>query len=1136
MMASHHVLSVATHNVASLKSAKATFAAFDHFRRARQQVIFIQETHLDTLADLHRVKREWRWGPSFFSLATERYEGVAILFQDVEVTFQRVVELRKGRCVVLDVSLAGQPLRLINIYGPQSKWERKCLFSEIEPFLYTSKAILFGGDFNTVTRPKDRGGAKGRLRYDSLFLNKMVSQAGLVDVHIQHVPGLTGFTFHRGQSSSRIDRFFVKEGFPATAPVLTPVEFSDHLVLSCELNVTKSPERGRGIWRLNSDLLTDARVKQTFETFLADQMTLEDVCSSKSEWWEIVKARARTLFRSLAVNAQNSKYKIYLGLMRKLDRLVSQGGDSGEISEVRSLMKEFQYDRYASLVRERDHGSYHSPDPFLSCKRKEGTKVISGLRDTSGVLRDSSRGIQDVVRSYYLELLGKQRARPDQVESFLSDIDPHPDLEASLSEELIGPITVAEVEGAIASQNKCKAPGPDGLTAEFYQCFSALLAPHLAEVFNESLNGGLLPPTFRTSAVILLTKPGVVDTADVGNWRPISLLNVDRKILARVLFLRLQVLSEGLLSDSQFCTVRGRNVFDAVLEVREAVDRCRAGDWTGYILALDQSKAFDRVDHHYLWAVLRRYGLPAKFINWLITLYRGAESFALVNGWKGRPFRVLAGVRQGCPLSPLLYAFAIDPFLRRLGAGRFRGVDRGPATAPLRVVAYADDVSIVVSDPSEAALVVDLVSRYSSASSSQINRIKSGVFWCGKEGEEFPLPDGFPPPQSEIKILGIRFSRGDNALRNWTERLAIASGKITEAHRWKLSQTERVRLIKTYILPIFGYVSVVFLLPKSLHTRLLGMFFLMLWGNRLNLIRREITYLSRKDGGLAMVNPVVFFTIAFLKRNFGGLLMDDPPGWVHGFRVWVSPFLAEWFHGGIVKSTRVRHSAYLPTSVLEAVGMMRRWGITVEEVRDTPRKVVESRVLASNYSASLVLKDCPPRTLSSGLRNLNSRRIPPKFRDVAFLSFHGRLYVRGNLKHMNIADRVCPRAECSETVESMDHFLLECPFNLTVCREVSAALGIPCLSRQTYAEWVYGTSNSGGQRFHLGTLFLVSAVTRYYTWNARCQVSLRQKVLPCQVVVHNILAAVAGLCASERASLDASYWQKFWRNVKVRPP
>ncbi|CAH2329361.1 Hypothetical predicted protein [Pelobates cultripes] len=618
----------------------ARFLVYDHLSQAPYNVILVQETRLETLAALHAAK---------------------------------VIELQKGRCVVIEVSLGRQPLRIINIYGPQTKWERERLFSEIEPYLYTSQQVLFGGDFNTITRPQDRRGAIQRLGYDSIFLNNMVSQAGLVDVYLHHTPNPTGgYTYHRGTCQSRIDRFFFKENFPVTAPMLTPVEFSDHHILSCELNVHSTPPKGRGIWRLNSDLLVEQRVQQAFMEFFHDQMTLANLGQTKSEWWEMVKARTRGLFRSLARNMQSSRYKMYLSLLGRLEVLILQGGDPEDTAAVKALMRSYQYDRYASLVKERDHGSYHSPNPYLSCKRKEGTKTISGLRGTDGFLEESPHGILKVVHNYYMELIASS-----------------PSLSIATSfDELISEITIEEVTESIHQQNKCKSPGPDGLTAEFYQQFCDLLAPHLTEVFNESLARELLPPS------ILLTKPNVLDTADVGNWRPISLLNVDRKVLAKIMMKRVQGLARRVLSTSQYCTIGGRTVFDAVFEGR---------------------------DEH------------------------------------------------------------------------VAGVARAPER-PLRVV---------FSDTGEATEVDDLILAYSAASTSCINRDKSGVFWGGKKGDQFPLPDSFPRAQSEIKILGVMFGPGDLALRNWSERLAIASSKVEESHSWKLTYRERVKLIKTYVLTVF---------------------------------------------------------------------------------------------------------------------------------------------------------------------------------------------------------------------------------------------------------------------------------------------------------------------------------------------
>lgn len=628
--------------------------------------------------------------------------------------------------------------------------------------------------------------------------------------------------------------------------------------------------------------------------------------------------------------------------------------------------------------------------------------------------------------------------------------------------------------------------------------------------------------------MILLSKGK--DPSMIENWRPISLLNVDRKILAKILFWRLSSVAGDLLSSHQHCSVQGRSTFSAVLAVREALERCRAAGWRKYLLALDQAKAFDRVNHEYLYLLLGRYGLQGRFIDWLKTLYRGAEIFPLVNGWVGRPFEVGSGVRQGCPLSPLLYVFAIDPFIRRLESGSLCGVPLGIAgVPPLKVVAYADDVS-VVSGTEEAQEVVSMIEQYTEASGSKVNHEKSEVFWMGEEGESFELPDAFPEPQQEIKVLGIKFGPGDYGHRNWESRLVCANAKVASWKKWKLSLRERVDLIKTYLVPIFLYVSFVCILPASLYARVYSCFFQLLWGSRLNLIKRNVTYLSRQEGGLGMVNPIVFFSLLFLKYNLGNMLAENPPGWVGIFQSCFRPFLRCWEDGGPVKSLRVRHGK-LPAYVAPCLKILRQWQVTVEDIKSLPRKLLEKRILSSAFSVSLALRDCPGSVMREGLRLINLERIPLKFRDQAWLAFHGRIYVRGNLKHRPVDDRDCPRAECVGKVESMDHFLLQCPFNIEVYKRVGRALGIPFFYRMSYAEWVYRAFPTCCD-FELDTLFLVSIVVPYFTWNARCQITLRKKVLSVEVVVHDILGEVGKIRGLVRGREPRAVWKRAWRNIR----
>lgn len=1132
MMAAPTLLTLASINVASIKSDAARFTAFDFFGRVEADILFLQETRLPSLAAVVKAKRDWRRGPSFWSLAAEPYSGVAVLFT-APVECRRVIELEMGRCLILDVLVRGQELRLINIYGPQSKWDRKCLFTRIKPFLFTSRQVIFGGDFNTVTRSRDRGGPGDTLAYDSIALNSIVSDARLVDAHIRSNPGHAGYTYYRGSCRSRIDRFFLKEETVSSAVSVVEVEFSDHCMIFVSLNVSETPRMGKGYWRLNSSLLEEPEIRQSFETFLQDQVTVLDFCSSKSEWWEMFKKRAAKFFRQLSSLRSMTRYRLYQGLRRKLEHLVSNGDSREEISRVKALLKKCQYERHSSLVFERDFGKFHSPDPYKNCKMSVSAKIITGLVDSTGSLSKSRSGILEVVRAFYSDFLGRKDLDRDVMSAFLADAIPESGVGVPL-DVLTEEITEEEVKVAIDGLSRKKSPGPDGLTSEFYKTFKDPLAPLLTEIFNECLSSGTLPKSMRRSALILLSKGK--DPSRVENFRPIALLNTDRKVLAKILFNRLVKFAPRLLSEFQHCSIPGRSAISAVLNVREAVERGRAGLWEGYMLSLDQAKAFDRVDHEYLWSVLSRYGLPGGFVNWLKTLYAEAESFPFVNGWSGPSFEVGSGVRQGCPLSPLLYVFAIDPLLRRIGCGPSAGVgmDLEAPDVALKVVAYADDVTLFVSSSGEADSVMSEVDRYSVASGSMINLEKCESLWLGGDDQSFGLPGALPEPSDRAKVLGISFGLGDYPEENWDGRLKIASLKVNQWKGWSLSLRERVCLIKTFLLPLFIYLGSVCVLPEPYWVRIYSLFFQMLWGNRLNLIKREVTYRTRELGGLAMVNPVVFLVNTFLKVNLGSPWIQGAPPWVHSCREWFRPFFQEWEIGGRVKDLRVPHG-HLPAYATLILKVIRQWGLGVWEIRSLSRKLLDVRVLQTHFWKPLALKDCPGTDLRAGLSLLNSVRIPHKYWDLAWRCFHGRLYVRDNLKYRNSDDRDCPREECAGLLESMDHFLLHCPFNAEVYHRVGVSIGWPGLASLSYPEWAYGAFKFPGGRDRV-TLFLVSLVVRFFTWNARCLVSTQRKVLPVDEVIRDTIGELVKVSSLERDRLGADRASLLWRGFVFKVP
>ena len=143
--------------------------------------------------------------------------------------------------------------------------------------------------------------------------------------------------------------------------------------------------------------------------------------------------------------------------------------------------------------------------------------------------------------------------------------------------------------------------------------FWKVLGEDLIEVFNASFSSGHLPPSLRRALITLLFKKG--DRLDPKNWRSISLLNSDYKILARILAGRLSKVLQLLIHPDQSCGVQGRYIGENIVLLNSVFQYSRDASVPGALLSLDQEKAFDRVDHGFLFRIPRRFWLFLHFLG-----------------------------------------------------------------------------------------------------------------------------------------------------------------------------------------------------------------------------------------------------------------------------------------------------------------------------------------------------------------------------------------------------------------------------------------------------------------------------------------------------------------------------------------
>ena len=148
--------------------------------------------------------------------------------------------------------------------------------------------------------------------------------------------------------------------------------------------------------------------------------------------------------------------------------------------------------------------------------------------------------------------------------------------------------------------------------------------------------------------ITLLKKGGQHVGEGLDDYRPIILLNTELKILGQVMANRLQRAISDLIGPEQTFAVKGRSIQDNLHLIREVLEGIE-DDTEAALMSLDQSKAFDRVDHRFLATVLETAGFKPEFSRWISMMYHNPQAVVQVNGRRSRVFAIERSVRQACP-------------------------------------------------------------------------------------------------------------------------------------------------------------------------------------------------------------------------------------------------------------------------------------------------------------------------------------------------------------------------------------------------------------------------------------------------------------------------------------------------------
>lgn len=315
----------------------------------------------------------------------------------------------------------------------------------------------------------------------------------------------------------------------------------------------------------------------------------------------------------------------------------------------------------------------------------------------------------DITRAFYNHMKAVLGAKETVMEFVPSKLYP----QTLLLDDLQVPFSESEIEAAVRQLAKNKASGPDGLPSEFVQTFWPLIKGEIITIFYDFYHNRLDLSCINRANIIFAPKKEIVE--EVGDFRPISIINVVPKLISKVLSNRLRPKLHALISAKQTTFVKKRHITETFTSTRELLQEITRDNGEAVFLKLDFTKAFDSIHWSFLINVMSAWGFPERWIDWISSILTTSTSRVVLNGERSDYFTHKRGLRQGDPLSPMLFIVAADVLQQMVQAINTRLPVSISGRIPESILAlqYADDMAIIASASRdlEAIMILKIILR-----------------------------------------------------------------------------------------------------------------------------------------------------------------------------------------------------------------------------------------------------------------------------------------------------------------------------------------------------------------------------------------------------------------------------------------
>ncbi|GJZ74415.1 RNA-directed DNA polymerase, eukaryota [Tanacetum coccineum] len=825
----------------------------------------IQETHI---TKLNPFKVRSAWGNSQFDFAERPSSGRSggiVSIWDPKVFAKNNVFHSDNFLIVEGTWIASNiHCFMINIYAPQDTNKKELLWNEIREFMNNNRGLhLLFGDFNEVRSSSERIGTMFNPSSANTF-NHFIRDSMLWDIP------LGGHLFtrlnKRGDKLSKLDRFLASDSF---VPFLQNVSgkvlechVSDHrpiLLSPMASDFGPVPFKFYNSWLLDKDL--HSCIIDFWNSYCSGIGT-NPIVSFKNK----MKA-LKTVIKDWSLNRKNSQNREKEELVRKIISfdadIISRPTDfvandqrSNWVDSLRKIEvnEAFDFSQKAKIkwCIEADENSkfFHA---MVNQKRRYLS--IHGIK-VDGHWIEEPLGIKEAFTSFF-----ENKFKSIEVTQVINRSPFYKSLSSEQSSSLDSSISPAEIKNAIWDCGSDKSPGPDGFTFAFYKEFWSTIKDDVVNFVQHFFTSGSMPKGCNSSFITLI--PKTLNPLVVSDFRPISLIGAQYKIIAKVLANRLARVIDSIISHEQSAFIKHRQILDGPLMVNEVIQWCKRKNSKLMVFKVDFEKAFDSISWDFLIRVMHFMGFSDTWINWISGCLNSAATSVLVNGSPSREFSIQRGLRQGDPLSPLLFIIAMEglhvAMEDAMAAGYYNGFSIN--TLNLSHLFFADD-ALFIGEWSRSNIknLVSILDCFHKVSGLKINYHKSKLFGVGVSPVEVSLLasiTGCNPLGSPFTYLGLPIDCNMARVNSWDPVVEKFSNRLSNWKASLLSIGGRATLITSVLGALGTYFFSLFPMPSTVNKKLETLRSNFFWGSadnshKIPWISWNVVLASKDKGGLGI--------------------------------------------------------------------------------------------------------------------------------------------------------------------------------------------------------------------------------------------------------------------------------------------